>query len=225
MLIYSIAGVGKTVIASATVEHLHMKNKKDTLVLCIFCDYNSAVAQTLSNIISGLLKQVIQACKYLTTSIESFYDQRHSNRTYPSSGDLIALLTEELKLYDHVYIILDALDELESNGCQEELVNVLRALGNQIYLLVTSRNLYAIELLLKADMTLEIWANDADVKKCIMTGLKQGHLPTHLDKDKQKGGNLHEKIFKTVVEKADGMYVFNNTASLLSANKVYIGSF
>ncbi|KAK0439045.1 uncharacterized protein EV420DRAFT_1279815 [Desarmillaria tabescens] len=197
-------GVGKTILASNTVERLCAKfNKEDTLVLCIFCDYNSAVDQTVTNLMRSLLKQLVywQARLSLTASIEFLYDWYCYDETQPSLKDCISLLFEELKSYDCVYIVLDALDELDDDGRRKGLIDALRALGSQIRLLVTSRNLDTMRSLFEADTKLEIRASDTDVEKCIMAGLMKGNLLTFLSENK----NLYEKILKAVVEKADGV--------------------
>ncbi|KAK0451245.1 uncharacterized protein EV420DRAFT_1646320 [Desarmillaria tabescens] len=176
-------GVGKSILASTAVNHLHATSEgRKILVLCIFCDYKSAVAQTVPNFIRSLLKQVVQARRCLTPSIESLYDKH----------------------------FLDALDELDGDGRREALVNALRALGEQIRLFVTSRYIPTTQSLLKADINLEIRrADDTDVEKYIKTRIKEpeGCLRAHLLKDEEGGGNLRQEIVKTVVEKADGMFL------------------
>ncbi|KAK0485427.1 hypothetical protein EDD18DRAFT_1428343 [Armillaria luteobubalina] len=163
-------GVGKTILAATTVNHLCMKFKEDktdkAVVFCIFCDYHATDQRTIT-VICSLLKQLIQARLCLTDGIQDFYNKWSHGGMLPSLEDITSLLSAELKLYSHVYIILDALDELNDDGCHEGVLHALKALGTQI------------------------------------SGLTVGHLPALLSKDE----SLHEKIHKTVVKKADGMFM------------------
>ncbi|KAK0485415.1 hypothetical protein EDD18DRAFT_1335921 [Armillaria luteobubalina] len=126
------AGVGKTILASTTVNHLCMQFKQDeALVFCIFFDY-CATDQTTTTIIRSLLKQLIQTDIGLTNhwQIEAFYNKwSRDGMPLPCLEDLTSLLSVELRLYDHVYIILDALDELNDDGCREGILDPLKAFG------------------------------------------------------------------------------------------------
>ncbi|KAK0480413.1 hypothetical protein EDD18DRAFT_1263009, partial [Armillaria luteobubalina] len=196
-------GVGKTILASTAINHLRMKIKQDKeLVLCIFCDYR-AKDQTTITIIRSLLKQLIQAHFCLTAPIEAFYNKWSHCGIPPSLEDIGSLLSGELKLYDHVYIILDAFDELDNDGCRKAVLDPLKALCNHIHVLVTSRPLNTMQSFTEADTIMTIQADGTDLDRCVMAGLREGYLPRHLSKDE----SLHERIRETVVKKADGMFL------------------
>ncbi|KAK0474363.1 hypothetical protein IW261DRAFT_1610544 [Armillaria novae-zelandiae] len=201
-------GVGKTMLASTTVNHLRMKfddNKTDkALIFCIFCDYRAMDQKTIT-IIRSLLKQLIQARCCLTAPLETFYNKWSHGGMSPSLAEITSLFSAELKSYDCIYIILDGLDELDDNRCREEVLHALKALGDQIHVLVTSRPLDNMQSFTEAHK-FEIRACDADLEKCVIAGLKVGHLPALLSKD----GSLGEKICQTVVKKADGMFLLAN---------------
>ncbi|KAK0474384.1 hypothetical protein IW261DRAFT_1610557 [Armillaria novae-zelandiae] len=172
-------GVGKTMLASTTVDHLRMKFKVDeadkVLVFCIFCDYRTTDQKTVT-IIRSLLKQLIQARRRLTAPIEAFYDKwSDDGMPSPSLAEITSLFSVELKSVD------------------------------QICVLVTSRPLDTMQSFTKAHK-IEIQANNADLEKCVIAGLACGNLPTILSNDE----SLHEKICKTVVKKADGMFLLAN---------------
>ncbi|KAK0477539.1 hypothetical protein IW261DRAFT_1366693, partial [Armillaria novae-zelandiae] len=196
-------GVGKTILASTTVDHLRMKFEVDeadkVLVFCIFCDYRATDQKTIT-IIRSLLKQLIQARRHLTPPLETFANKWSRGGISPSLAEITSLFSAELKSYDHIYIILDGLDELNDNRCCEGVLDALKALGDQICVLVTLRPLDTMQSFTEAHK-IEIRANDADLEKCVITGLTGGNLPTLLSKD----GSLHERIRQTVVKKADGM--------------------
>ncbi|KAK0485429.1 hypothetical protein EDD18DRAFT_1428356 [Armillaria luteobubalina] len=148
------AGVGKTILASTTVNHLCMKFEEDetdkAVIFCIFCNYCATDQRTIT-IICSLLKRLIQACLHLTDGIQDFYDKWSHGGKLPLLEDITSLLSVELKLYDCIYIILDALDELDDDKCHEGVLDALKALGNQICLLMTSRPLDTMQSFTEAD--------------------------------------------------------------------------
>ncbi|KAK0480425.1 hypothetical protein EDD18DRAFT_1468503 [Armillaria luteobubalina] len=99
-------GIGKTVLASIIVNSLQLPDyqdtfcPKETLVLSIFCDYQSASSQTVENVLRSLLRQRVQA-HGLSDSISSLYN----DNTPLCLKNLTEILAQELKLFDHVYII------------------------------------------------------------------------------------------------------------------------
>ncbi|KAK0480403.1 hypothetical protein EDD18DRAFT_835664 [Armillaria luteobubalina] len=199
-------GVGKTILASTAFNHLCIKFKEDkadkALLFCIFCDYRATDQRTIT-IIRSLLKQLIQTRLCLTDRIQDFYNQwsRHGMPP-PPLEDITSLLSEELESYDHVYIILDALDELDDNRCRQGVLDALKGLGTQICILITSRPLDTMQSFIEAEK-INIRANDADLEKCVLDRLTDGYLYNLLSKDE----SLHERICKTVVKKADGMFL------------------
>ncbi|SJL14350.1 uncharacterized protein ARMOST_17806 [Armillaria ostoyae] len=198
-------GVGKTVLASIIANSLQLPDyeetfvQKKTLVLSIFCDYKCANAQTVENVLRSLLKQRVQV-HGLSDSIAFLYD----DNTPLCLDNLTKILAQELKSFDRVYIILDALDEFpENDGGQEKLISVLRVLGSNTHLLVMSRDIPAIGSLFKTDTWLDTWATDEDIKTYIKTKLSSGRLAHH-----SKGrGDLREEILSGVTNQADGMFL------------------
>ncbi|KAK0430769.1 hypothetical protein EV421DRAFT_241780 [Armillaria borealis] len=198
-------GVGKTVLASIIVNspqspiYADTPAQKKTLVLSIFSDYQSANAQTVENVLRSLLKQRVQV-HGLFDSIAFLYD----NNTSLFLDDLTEVLVQELKNFNCVYVILDALDEFpENDGGQEKLINALRTLGSNTRLLVMSTDLPAIASLSRTDTRLDIRAADEDIKTYIMRKLSSGRLTRHI-----KGrDHMRREILSGVTAKADGMCV------------------
>ncbi|PBK81206.1 hypothetical protein ARMGADRAFT_812790, partial [Armillaria gallica] len=195
-------GVGKTILASVIIDYLQfLDHEKTTLILSIFCDYQSAVTQTIPNLLCSLLKQLVQD-HGLSDSITSLYKWCLRNQMRPSLDTLIKTLSQELESFCHVYIVLDALDEFTDDN-QEELINTTRSLGNNIHLLVTSREIPKIRLLFKDETRLDIRAAAADINTFVMSKLSQGDIANLINGD----DNLHEMILTGVAEKARGMFL------------------
>ncbi|KAK0184075.1 hypothetical protein F5146DRAFT_1106156 [Armillaria mellea] len=202
-------GVGKTILASIIIDHLQsLSHMKNTLVLSIFCDYQSTTTQTIPNLLCSLLKQLVQD-NGLSNQITSLYNQCFHKKKQPSLDVLIKILSQELASFYHVYIVLDALDEFtggkpeEQMDKQEELIRTIKLLGDNIHLLVTSRDIVTIGSLFKADTRLDIQAANDDIHLYIISKLSSGRLARFI-----KGrDDLRQAILDGVTEKADGMFL------------------
>ncbi|KAK0479894.1 hypothetical protein EDD18DRAFT_1086255, partial [Armillaria luteobubalina] len=150
-------GVGKTILASIIIHHLRtLVNQTKTLVLSIFCDYQSMTAQTVVDLLCSLMKQLVQD-NGLLIPITSFYSQCLRDQTRPPFADLAKTLSQEFKLFHRISIVLDALDEfIDDNRRREELIHAAKSLGDNIHFLVTSRDITTIGLLFEEDTRLDI---------------------------------------------------------------------
>ncbi|PBK87744.1 hypothetical protein ARMGADRAFT_862203, partial [Armillaria gallica] len=195
-------GVGKTILASIVIDYLQsLDYEEKTLILNIFCDYKSAATQTIANLLCSLLKQLVQD-NGLSGPITSLYNQFYFDLTPPALSVLTKILSQELKSFSHVYIVLDALDEFTDDK-QEELINKMRSLGDNIHLLVTSREIPKIGRLFEEDARLDIQATDADITTFVADKLSRGDLANLIN----GCDDLGEVILTGVVEKASGMFL------------------
>ncbi|PBK68993.1 hypothetical protein ARMSODRAFT_886856, partial [Armillaria solidipes] len=192
-------GVGKTVLASITTNHLQTTG---LLVLNVFCDYRSQKTQSVSQIIAALFKQLVQELGYISDFVKAIYDDHRRLDTIPSLEQLRSYLSRELQQYERVYIIVDALDELKDED-RDLLVKVLRSLENRVSLLVTSRNITSIGSLFKDCTALSIRATDEDIGAYIVDRLSRGHLASHVS----GRGDLRDDIINGVIGGAKGMFL------------------
>ncbi len=191
-------------LASITIKHLRsLVDEEKTPVLNIFCDYKSKATHTIHGFLCSLLHQLVQV-RGLLSSVTSLYSQYHPRHTPPSLDDLIKTLSEELKLFSRVYIVLGALDEFASDD-QGELIKTLTSLSNNIHLLVTSRPgispISAIESLAEEHTELKIRASDNDIALYVKHKISRGYLANIIGRD----DSLRDAIITGVKEKADGM--------------------
>ncbi|KAK0438156.1 uncharacterized protein EV420DRAFT_1316688 [Desarmillaria tabescens] len=197
-------GVGKTILSSIVIDYLQsLDYEEKTLILGIFCDYQSVATQTIANLFCSLLKQLVQD-HGLTSSITSLYNEFYRKQTRPSIDILTKILSQELESFHRVYIVLDALDEFsDNNGGRKELIDMIKSLGANIHLFVTSRDITTIGTLFEEDTRLDIRASDDDIRACIATKLSCGRLAGLI-----KGrDDLHQAILDGVTEKAAGMFL------------------
>ncbi len=97
---------------------------------------------------------------------------------------------------------------------QEELITTIKLLGDNIHLLVTSRDITWIGLLFKTDTKLNIQAAENDINLYIMSKLSYGRL-AHFIKGQD---DLRQVILDGVTEKADGMCVTHAIILVKSIN-------
>ncbi|KAK0439049.1 uncharacterized protein EV420DRAFT_1584987 [Desarmillaria tabescens] len=198
-------GTGKTVLASVVVAHLCERtefSKEYIPVLRVFRDYQTSDAKTVPDIIRSLLKQLIYTQNELSSTLESMHTRSLKGAMDPSLGELMEVLSLHLEGYPYVYIIFDAFDEFVDN--QKELVSALKSFGNRVRLLVTSRNKPAIQRLFQEDEELPIRADDGDIRKLVMSRLRDNDRLRIFVRDCDA---LRQNILAMVVEKAQGMFL------------------
>ncbi|KAL9099156.1 MAG: hypothetical protein Q9163_005305 [Psora crenata] len=140
-----IPGGGKTVMSSMIVDHLTSKFKSSAriAVTCLFCNYKEQSEQTAEAFLANLIKQLIQV-KPPPDELWKLYERKPPSS--PSWFDLCRVLQAQLPLFDHVYVIIDALDETEEeSSIRQTLLPFLMQDGLPIKLLVTSRDERSIE--------------------------------------------------------------------------------
>ncbi|KAK0432044.1 hypothetical protein EV421DRAFT_1911347 [Armillaria borealis] len=146
-------GVGKTILASIIIGHLRMLVHQKALVLSIFCDYQSAAAQTVADLVCSLVKQLIQD-NGLSIPITSLYSQCLRDQTRPSLDDLTKILSQEFTSFQRVFIVLDALDELDIRATDVDI------------------NSYIAIKLLRGRLSRHIRGRD-DLREAILTGVAE----------------------------------------------------
>ncbi|KAK0438134.1 uncharacterized protein EV420DRAFT_1651578 [Desarmillaria tabescens] len=106
-------GVGKTILASIIIDYLRslpVDQEKKTLILSIFCDFQSRAAKRIDKVLCDFLKQLVRD-KGLSSAILMFYSQCLRDGTQPSFNDITKLLSQEMESFNQVCVVLDALDE------------------------------------------------------------------------------------------------------------------
>jgi len=170
---------------------------KDAAIVCIYCNYKEQTEQTVSELIASLLKQLVQDRPMTSDHVKSLYEQHVARGTRPTYDELRKVFQSEIGT-STVYVVVDALDECLERD-QGHLMTELRSLGSAIHLMVTSRPLLSIEQLFQHATRLDIWANDADVRKYVEDRI--GHeyrLLLHVNTDHALREIIVEKIAANV---------------------------
>src|SRR5438477_9133534 len=134
-------------VSSIVINYLQTRFRADdkVAVAYIYLDYKKQAQQSLSNLVSSLLKQLIQIHTCSLDDVKAFYQQHKGQNTRPTLDDLTKALKTEISKLSKVFIIVDAVDELtEDNGVRADLLKLLRALADNVNLMVTSRHIDSI---------------------------------------------------------------------------------
>ena len=205
LLCRGMPGAGKTILASTVIDHLlKMLYGSEMSVLYIYCDYRKEHEQTLDNLIASMLKQLLQRQIPIPENVRQSYHHYVTSDTRPDSKEMYTLLHSTLDQFSHIYIVVDAIDELNSSGeVRHAFLSDLKALqeAHTINLMVTSRHIPEIIQKLGEPLCLEIRASDEDVRKYV-----QGHI-NGLAKCVLNNILLQELIVNSIVNAVDGMFL------------------
>ena len=199
-----IPGAGKTVQSSILVEYLRQRfGTSDVGLAWLYFSYDEQEAQTIENLLSNLLLQLVQKRGQISDSVFSSYKMHSLNRTRPSMREYTGLLQEELRKFSKTFLIIDALDECPTqNNRRGRFISEVLSLQPAVHLLLTSRPLHDIGEMLSGASHLEIRARDEDVMLYLQNQIQQkDQLQRHIRAEP----SLLEDIIKSIVQSVQGM--------------------
>ena len=191
-------------IRSIVVDYL-LNNfaNDDTKVVYIYCDYKDQAAQTASNLIACLTRQIIGYPKTLPQEITNLYEDLQRQKRRPSFDELNRLLIAMCNKYKQTYVIVDALDECEVSHERRLLLQILESLPLKCTkLFVTSRpnNEDIVQAFGRANQII-IAAAVIDLREYVLERMNERR-----DFLKRLTPGLKEGIVATVSAGASGMY-------------------
>lgn len=176
-------GAGKSMLAAFVAEILLETVSQDkTAVLLLFCDYARKEEQSKANFVSTILRQLLHQHgpdSELAAQLTASYglSEQTSELARPSAEKLEDILSRALKPYEHIYLVMDALDECDFPICRE-FINLLRTLvsGKVLKILATSRHNPNIENLFPGAACLPIKADVSDIELYVRERAKELEL-------------------------------------------------
>jgi Cdc6-like AAA superfamily ATPase len=168
-------GVGKTFLSAIIINHLSLSTKgKNVGIACIYVDYREHDSHTMENFYANLLYQLFKQTGGLP---KSMMQSRGSKREeiIPSAAEYKSWLEEEVQKFDHMIIVIDALDEMRTEELGKQLVDELLRIPG-IHLLVTSRPKVQLPMLRTNLIEIEIQPRKDDVILFIDSRLKDSPL-------------------------------------------------
>ena len=208
-----IPGAGKTMIASIAINHLKTSFPDDnTGRAYLYCIYKRQDNQKADDLLASLLGQLAARQSTVPASIRKLYDEhrRKGENSRLSQNEIREGLQKIIKTYSRTFIVIDALDECETDGIRNELLSEIYKLqkGSDIRLMVTFRPSVALEC--PSGMTeLDIRAHKEDIEE-YLSG-RMSDLPSVV----QDNNELQCKIKAHILALVDGMYVELHPLSLI----------
>ena len=200
-----IPGAGKTIITSIVVDDLFIRFRNDATVgiAYLYCNYQRQQEQKPIDLLTSLLKQLVQEQPLVPEIVKSLYECHKSRRTRPSFDEVSKVLHSVVAGFSRAFIIIDALDECQTfDGGRTRLLSEIISLQAKTgaNLFATSRFIPEIERECEGRI-LEIRASDEDVRRYL-----DGHM-SRLPKCVSRSLDLREKIKAEIIKATDGMYV------------------
>lgn len=142
---------------------------------------------------------------HVTNKLTELYNRYSLKGIHLSFAEYSMFLQMVVGGFSKVYIVVDGLDECphrEIDDVRDKLLDQLKGLPHKVQLLVTSRDLPAIELKFAMDPRLEIHASKQAIEGYLEARINGSeNLSRHI----RKKPALRQNIVETVARKAEGM--------------------
>ncbi|KAF2496560.1 hypothetical protein BU16DRAFT_507020 [Lophium mytilinum] len=201
-----IPGAGKTIMTSIVVDNLHSSLKKgDNIgISCIYCNFRRHHEQKPEDLLSSILRQLVEGQPVIPDEIEILYSHLKDIRARPSLKQILTVLQAVILTFSKTFIIVDALDECQiSDGGRQKFLTALFNLQVQTEsnIFATSRYIPEITARFASAIRVEIRATDEDVRRYV-----DGRLP-ELPPFVSRNPNLQEHVKSVLVEAVEGMFL------------------
>ncbi|KAJ6541357.1 hypothetical protein B0H19DRAFT_852133, partial [Mycena capillaripes] len=198
-----IPGAGKTVLASRVVDHLSVESENTkAAVACIYLNHKEAGDQTPAMLLSGLWRQLVHG-RDISPDVKELYEKHKEKRTQPSLDEVFPVLQKVITEFSQVYIVVDAVDEYPEMH-RQILLKHLRKMGSTVNLMITSRPHLTPDSSLPNLNTIEICANEGDLRRYVDAQIR---MSAHLTKHVQTQVNLRDEIHSKITCTVDGMFL------------------
>ncbi|KAF9874232.1 ankyrin repeat protein [Colletotrichum karsti] len=202
-----IPGAGKTVLAGSIIEAAMGKSTETIPSAFFFCDYKEPQTHEVETILMALVYQLAIQNEEAYKRLERYYEELHPSRGLPKAPKATALerlLNEMVQLYDHVYLVVDGLDECGTRV--DEVVETLCDISEEtenISMALLSRDEDEIRDRLMYDfVSVEIAAHKEDITEYVTAEIAEriGNRKLHI-----QDPDLRGEILQGLVGGAKGM--------------------
>lgn len=190
-------------------------------VIYWYFTFTDTEKQNVSNCLSSMIADACSNLRYTPEVVQKAYDQANYGQQSPTQDSQLTMLKETVAGFDHLYLVIDALDECPKNdGEREKLLGVIEAIHGWktkcVHIMATSRNETDIathfegmkkETGFITEICLQNTHVEEDIKNYVRLRLK------HKSFSKWKP-KLKIEVESSLAAKADGMYVFNEYSSV-----------
>ncbi|RPA73454.1 purine and uridine phosphorylase [Ascobolus immersus RN42] len=218
--LHGIPGCGKSVLSSTVIDNLERCAGCEPL-LYFFFDFSEKKKQGLRGLISSLVNQLYRKHPKSRTEFERFFNeekQRNGCGTTASLKQLLACLTEMVKVVDQLWLVIDGLDECTERDyggkhMHEGLLAWMKDFFSpgtscNIHLLVTSRYLEDIRSSLEVWTDTKSWINiQSDLVSNDIGNFVRQSFAVGKGLDRWAGRiDVQLRVITELKEKANGMF-------------------
>ncbi|CAI0650061.1 unnamed protein product [Colletotrichum noveboracense] len=203
-----IPGAGKTVLAGSIIESALKRSTEAIPSAFFFCDYKEADTHAIENILGALVYQLSIQKEDAYAMLERYYNELHPINGLPKQPTrkaLQKLLRSILELFDHIYLVVDGLDECGKPT--DEVVECLFDISedaDNVSIALLSRDEDEIRSRLEGSFTpIEIAAHKEDITEYVTAEIQERIRSRRL-----RISNLHLKgeILQGLIDGAKNMF-------------------
>ena len=196
----------------------------DEAVVYLFCDWQDRHAQTATNLLGSIDRQLAESCSSIPEDVLKMYRSHNKGRTSMSLEEYLDLCRELIfDNYRRVYIVVDALDECNGDRVdsgsskmsviENALGKILREMHTEAcstWVLVSSRFQPSNPSINQKFQILPISATQDDLKWYIKTEILQENITSvwmnaRLQRELQKNQDLFHKLVNDCATQAGDM--------------------
>ncbi|OGM50007.1 hypothetical protein ABOM_001263 [Aspergillus bombycis] len=195
-----IPGAGKTILASMVIKHLQEQGDGQSCITFLYCSYGKRQEQTTENLLSTLLRHVVEQCDLIPESVSLLYESHTKKHIKPTPDSLLDTLIHIIRTQNRAFLVVDAVDE-----CPDEtwkgLLKAIRKLQDNTRLGFMATSRPSLEREIQGATRLEIRASQNDIESYLDNRFQE------LSKCAQQDSRLKENIKQQICDAADGMFL------------------
>ncbi|KAI8301267.1 Vegetative incompatibility protein HET-E-1 [Colletotrichum sp. SAR11_240] len=200
-------GAGKTVLAGSIIEAVLGKSIGSIATAFFFCDYKNPITQSAETILGVLAYQLSIQNDDAYKALAQYYDELHPKQGLPKSPDISSLkllLQSMLEMYDHVYLIVDGLDECGDMTADviDVLVDTFDEAGNVSVALLSRDEDGIRDRLIDYCVSIEVAAHKHDIMEYVTAQIQER---IRIGKLRAYDPELKAEVIQGLVDGAKGM--------------------
>ena len=199
------AGSGKTILSSATIDHLLDEVRIRSHTLYYYFDFQDRQKQSLQNLLKSIVVQLSNGIKTPAKVLETLYKSHSRGSTTPSIQELTEAVRGILDHSPDIFLVIDALDECEERKSLLEFFGKIRSWSQaKLHVFATSRRETDIDDSLSVVATHRITLEESVVDADILTYVNE--QLQHDSRLSRWPGDMRRDIKSALLEGANGMF-------------------